>query len=201
MDSAYLSAVAALAGSAIGGFTSLAASWLTQRVQVTAERLAHELSRREELYRDFMDDASAAFADALERSEVDVAKLVRLYALISRMRVVASERVVEQADGVMRTIMETYRAPNRSLREVAEVAEPSALDPLRAFSDACRAERRQVVAGSVFRETTGRGGYEKRPGVTYRSEPSSVVALRPDRQNTDSRLPRLGRWSANRVES
>ena len=165
IDAAYLSALAALAGSAIGGLTSLGASWLTQRVQVTAQRVAQELNRREELYKDFMDEASAAFADALERSELDVAKLVRLYALVSRMRVVSSERVVEQADAVMRTIMETYHAPNRSLRQVAEEAEPSALDPLRGFSDACRAERRQIVTGSVFRETTGRGGYEKRPGV------------------------------------
>jgi hypothetical protein len=148
MDAAYLSAVAALAGSAIGGFTSLGASWLTQRVQVTAQQLAHELSRREELYKDFMDEASTAFANALERSEADVAKLVRLYALVSRMRVLSSERAVEQADGVMRTIMETYNAPNRSLREVAEEAEPSVLAPLRTFSDACRAERRQVVTGT-----------------------------------------------------
>ena len=73
MDAAQLSAVAALAGSAIGGLTSLGASWLTQRVQVTAQQLAHELSRREELYKDFMDEASTAFADALERSEADVA--------------------------------------------------------------------------------------------------------------------------------
>jgi len=165
MDAAYLSALAALAGSAIGGLTSLGASWLTQRVQVTAQRHAHELSRREELYKDFMDEASAAFADAFERSEADVAKLVRLYALVSRMRVVSSERVVEQADAVMRTIMETYRAPNRSLREATEKAEPSALDPLRAFSDACRAERRQVVTGSALRETTRRGRYENRPGI------------------------------------
>jgi hypothetical protein len=131
---------------------------------VTAQQLAHEVSRREELYRDFMDEASAAFADALERSEADVAKLVRLYALVSRMRVVSSERVVEQADAVMRTIMETYRAPNRSLGEATEEAEPSALDLLRAFSDACRAERRQVITGSVLRETTRRGRYENRAG-------------------------------------
>lgn len=152
MDASYLSAVAALAGSVIGGLTSLGASWLTQRVQVTAQRLAHEVTRQEELYKDFIDEASIAFADALERSEADVAKLVRLYALVSRMRVLSSsERVVEQADAVMRTIMETYHAPNRSLREVAEGAEPSVLDPLRTFSDACRAERRQVVTGTRLR--------------------------------------------------
>ena len=151
MDASYLSAVSALAGSVIGGLTSLGASWLTQRVQVTAQQLAHELSRQEELYKDFMDEASIAFADALEHSEADVAKLVRLYALVSRMRMLSSERVVEQADAVMRTILETYQAPNRSLREVAETAEPSALDPLHTFSDACRAERRQVVTGRRLR--------------------------------------------------
>jgi hypothetical protein len=59
--------------------------------------------------------------------------------------------VIEQADGVMRTIMETYHAPNRSLPEVAEEADPSVLDPLRTFSDACRAERRQVVTGTRLR--------------------------------------------------
>jgi len=147
METAYLSAVAALAGSAVGGLTSLGASWMTQRVQLTAQRLAHELSTREALYKDFIDEASIAFADAFEHSEADVAKLVRLYALVSRMRVLSSERVVEQADAVMQTIMKTYHAPNRSLREVAE-AEPSVLDPLRTFSDACRAERGQVVTGT-----------------------------------------------------
>jgi hypothetical protein len=165
MEAAYLSAAAALAGSVIGGLTSLGASWLTQRVQVTAQQRAHELSRREELYNDFMDEASIAFADALERNEPDVAKLVHLYALVSRMRMLSSERVVEQADAVMRTIMETYRGPNRSLREVAEGAEPSALDPLRTFSDACRAERWQVVTGTVFRERTTGRGHEKRSDI------------------------------------
>src|SRR5215468_6310594 len=36
MDPAYLSAFAALAGSTIGGLTSLTASWLTQHVQFRA---------------------------------------------------------------------------------------------------------------------------------------------------------------------
>lgn len=59
MNVAYVSAFAALVGSAIGGFTSLAASWMTQRVQFRAQQLAHDIGRREELYRDFIDEASA----------------------------------------------------------------------------------------------------------------------------------------------
>jgi hypothetical protein len=48
MDVAYLSALSALAGSAIGGITSLAASWLTHRVQFTAQQRASDLKKREE---------------------------------------------------------------------------------------------------------------------------------------------------------
>jgi hypothetical protein len=80
MDPAYFSAFSALAGSAIGGLTSLAASWLTQRGQVSAQQLAHDIGRREELYKEFIEETSKSFADAIEHSEVDAAKIVRLYA-------------------------------------------------------------------------------------------------------------------------
>lgn len=148
MDSAYLSATAALAGSVIGGLTSLAASWLTLRVQVSAQQLAHEVSRREDLYNDFIDEASKAYADALQSTEVDVAKVVHLYALVSRMRILASREVVEQADTVMRTIMDTYRGPNRTIYDEADNIMNRRLDPLLNFSEACRHEFRTQVAVS-----------------------------------------------------
>jgi hypothetical protein len=53
MDVAYMSALSALAGSAIGGLTSGVTTWLNQRSLARAGQLAHELSRRQELYRDF----------------------------------------------------------------------------------------------------------------------------------------------------
>jgi hypothetical protein len=140
MDAAYLSAFAALAGSAIGGLTSLAASWLTQREQVSAQQLAHDIGRREELYKDFIEEASKSFADAIEHSEVDAAKIVRLYALVSRMRILSAQRVVEQADKVIGLIMERYAVPNKTIREVADELKARGLDPLRDFSEACRGE-------------------------------------------------------------
>lgn len=81
MDPGYFSAFAALAGSAIGGLTSLGTSWLTQHVQFRAQQLAHDIGRREELYKDFIEEASKLNADACEHSEADLAKLVRLYAI------------------------------------------------------------------------------------------------------------------------
>jgi hypothetical protein len=149
MDSAYLPAVAALAGSAIGGLTSLTASWLTQREQVSAQQRAHDVSRREDLYNDFIDEASSSYADALQRTEVDVAKIVRLYALVSRMRILSSGGVVAQADAVMGMIMDTYRAPNRTIYDEADDIRKGRLDPLLNFSESCRDEFR--TQGAVSR--------------------------------------------------
>ena len=65
MDAAYVSAFAALAGAAIGGLTSFATSWLIQRAQARMQQLAHKLTRREELYKDFIEEASRLYADSL----------------------------------------------------------------------------------------------------------------------------------------
>jgi hypothetical protein len=142
METAYVSAFSALAGTVIGGFTSLVASWLTQRVQIGAEERAHDVTVREALYKEFIEEASKAYADAFEHSEVDVPEVVRLYTVVNRMRILSSQRVVQQADKVMQLIIETYRAPNRTIRDEAERIKAGGLDPLLGFSEACRDELR-----------------------------------------------------------
>ena len=49
MNAAYLPALAALAGSAIGGLTSLASAWLTQKHQDRAKRIFQDKGRRQKL--------------------------------------------------------------------------------------------------------------------------------------------------------
>lgn len=145
MDPAYASAFAALAGSAIGGLTSLTASWLTQRTQVRAQQIAHDVARREDLYNDFIDEASRLYADALEHDQADTSKVVRLYALVSRMRVRSSPPVFESADRIMQVIIDTYLGPNITLRDLApRLKNKQAMDPLREFSEACREELRKL---------------------------------------------------------
>jgi hypothetical protein len=143
MDTAYFSAFAALAGSAIGGLTSLAASWLSQHTQFKAQQLAQDLSRREDLYKNFIEEASKSYADAYEHDNPRVASLVNLYALVSRMRVLSSPRIVESADKVMRLIIETYLGPNKTFRDLKEILDNDTMDPLRDFSNACREELRE----------------------------------------------------------
>jgi hypothetical protein len=140
MDTAYISAIAALAGSTIGGLTSLAASWLTQHVQFSAQRRASDLSRRQELYKDFIEEASRCYADALVNETGEIASLVNLYALVSRMRILSSQAVVESADRVVRIVIQEYVAPQKTFRDTLRLLDDDEINPLREFSNACREE-------------------------------------------------------------
>jgi hypothetical protein len=142
VDAAYLSAIAALAGSTIGGLTSLTASWLTQHVQFSASQRAANRARRVKLYKSFIQEASKWYADAYEHDQAQVSNLVELYALVSTMRILSSPRVIDCADQVVRAIAATYLAPNRTFRELIELIDRDAINPLRDFGNACREELR-----------------------------------------------------------
>ena len=138
MDAAYVSAFAALAGAAIGGLTSFGTSWLTQQTQVKTQQLAHKLTRREELYKAFIEEASKLYADSLVHEIPDVSQLVKLYAMINLMRVISSMTIVEDADKVVRVIVNTYLGPNKTLPELRDMVNSGTIDLLRDFSEACR---------------------------------------------------------------
>jgi hypothetical protein len=153
MNVAYLSALAALAGSAVGGLTSLVSAWLTQHRQASAQRLSQDKSRRQKLYRQFIDEASKLYADALAHDKAEVSALVSVYALISRMRVLSSSAVIDRAEEVVRMVIDTYFAPNKTLPELRKLMDSHSIDPLRAFSEECRAELSNVSRRPSLRST------------------------------------------------
>jgi hypothetical protein len=140
MDPATISAFAALGGALIGGLTSFATSWLTQQTQARVQQLTHKLTRQEDLYKEFIEEASRLYADSLVHDTPDVSQLIRLYVLISRMRVVASTPIVQNADKVARMIVNNYLAPNKTFPELRDMVNSGALDPLQDFSEVSRAE-------------------------------------------------------------
>jgi hypothetical protein len=140
MNAAYVSAIAALAGSIIGGLTSFAAAWVTQRQQAHVQWLLQEKTRRQELYQQFIEEASKSYVDALIHDETALAPLVSLYALINKMRVVSDPRIAERADKFVRMILDTYVLPNKTVPELRSMMESDALDPLRDFAEMCREE-------------------------------------------------------------
>ena len=140
MDVSIISALAALTGAAVGGLTSGMAAWLNHRSQVRVEWALHEKSRRQTLYRDFIDEASKCYIDALQHDEADIPNLVSLYAKLSAMRAVSSKKVIQRADDVVRKILDTYLEPDKSFVELREMAIDGTIDLLRGFSDACHDE-------------------------------------------------------------
>jgi hypothetical protein len=140
MDAGYITALAALGGATVGGFTSFATSWTTQRAQMNAERTESSKSRRQKLYKAFIDNASKIYGDALIHDKLELSGLIELYAVLSRMRVLSSAAVIESADKVVRVITETYSQPNKSEIEIEEMIRNGSVDLLKDFSEACRQE-------------------------------------------------------------
>jgi hypothetical protein len=145
MNAAYVSAFAALAGSVIGGLTTFAAAWVTQRQQANVQWFLQEKTRRQELYQQFIEEASQLYVDALIHDQPAIPALVSLYASINKMRVVSNRDIAERADKFVRVIVDTYDLPNKTLPELRAMVESGALDPLRDFSEACREELRELT--------------------------------------------------------
>jgi hypothetical protein len=124
----------------IGGLTSLTAAWLTQSRQATIQWLVQDKSRRQKLYKEFIEEASKLYADALAHNEAEVSAFVKVYALMSRMRVLSSVDIVEKAEKVVGLIIDTYFTPNKTLPELRLMLNSPAIDPLREFSESCRKE-------------------------------------------------------------
>jgi hypothetical protein len=142
MNPSIISALAGLAGAAIGGFMSAAASWLAQRREARTQWFTHDRLRREELYREFIEEAAKCFIDALQHdpTKADIPSLVVLYSKIDRMRILSSPPVVACAEQVGRKIIDTYLEPDRSFQELRDMVNNNSLHLLQDFSEVCREE-------------------------------------------------------------
>jgi hypothetical protein len=145
IDSGYITAFAALGGAALGGLTSFATSWTTLRTQMKAQQSASSKSRRQKLYKAFIDGAARIYGDALIHDKLEITGLIDLHALVSRMRIVSSGPVIETAVNVVKLITETYSRPNKSPEEIESMISNGSVDILQSFSEACRDEFEQSL--------------------------------------------------------
>jgi len=147
MNASVVTALAALAGGAIGGLTTVIASWLLQRAQAREQRLAHYQLRRQELYKEFIEQASTLYIHALQNDKPNVVGLMGLYAEISRIRVLSSGAVVGSAEEIVKRIINAYLEPNKTFLELRQMADTGLIDPLRNFSETCRTEAESLGFG------------------------------------------------------
>jgi len=138
MDAAFISALSALGGATIGGLASFGSSWLTQRTQLRFSQHEAVKAKREALYAEFVDETSRLYGDALGHQKDEVTDLVKIYALIGRIRLVSPRPVITAAERIMDAISKTYLGPNRTLHEVMDDFHRGGSDFLAEFGEACR---------------------------------------------------------------
>jgi len=71
-----------------------------------------------------------------------------IFALVSRIRLLASPHVVKAAEDFVKIIVRNYGEPNVTLEQMRAAALSSKADPLAVFSAACRKELRDILRHS-----------------------------------------------------
>ena len=145
MNPAVLSTLAALGGSSIGALGPIVSNYVLQRGQTQRDLLLRQIADREALYSDFINEASRIYVHSqihsLERPE----DLVPLHALVRRIRLLASDTVVNAAESVVKQTITQYDGPNRTVEQIRADAVSGVEGPLDLFSFACRDELQSIV--------------------------------------------------------
>jgi hypothetical protein len=147
LDGPVIVASSALAGSLVGGCSSVAAAFIGQRLQARWTRLGAELEEREKLYGVFVEEAVPLFVDSIQRSQIDAASIMRLYAVVARIRLTSSDTVLRAAEEVVKRLVEAYERPPGDPSEVLAryVNGQLDFDPFQEFTEACRQERANAL--------------------------------------------------------
>ncbi|MGA7159138.1 MAG: hypothetical protein WBY53_19990 [Acidobacteriaceae bacterium] len=145
MSGAELSAIAALSGSAIGGLTPIITNYIAQRAATEREALGRELGARQALYSDFIQFATKVYVEATTKELDSIDELVALYALISRIRLLASQPVIDAAEDFATKVTERFGEAAISLLDLKNEKLMRRIDPLKDFSSRCREEFRTLL--------------------------------------------------------
>ena len=144
MNGGIISALAAITGAFVGGLASLASTWVGERSRQRRDLLQREIAKRETTYSEFIERASrlyvASATHRIDDDEAEVAGMVSLYAISSRVRLFASDHVIKEAEKIIDRIVRQYGADNLSAEQLRMSAAETRDDPLKAFSVICRFE-------------------------------------------------------------
>ena len=145
MNTSLITVLAAVAGSIIGAAASVITTWITERTKSVREHTEAQFREREALYGEFINEASRLAVDALSHPLETLEKLVNLYGIIGRIRLVSSDEVLAEAEKCCRGIINLYARPNLTVDQISASFNPDELDPLKPFSSACREELRRIA--------------------------------------------------------
>jgi len=122
MDSTLTSVLAVLGGSVVGASTPILSNFVLQRSLTRRELTNREIAQRE----------------------------VAMYALVDRIRLFASESVLEAAEDFVRTLISKYGEHKKSIEEMETAALEKHVNPLSAFALKCRLELREIYGRAAW---------------------------------------------------
>ena len=152
MDASVVTAMAAAVGSLVGAGSSIATTWMVERTQNIRTSAEWKLRELESLYKEFVVEASRLTVYTLTHAPERLEEIVALYGILSQIRLVSGEQVVREGEACCQRIIELYLQPAMTKEEIhAALAGNSLvqLDPIKAFSNACRIEL-QVVERQLY---------------------------------------------------
>ena len=145
MNPAIISALAALGGSSVGALAPVLSNFILERSVTRRELLNRQIAQRETLYSDFINEASRIYAKSVIRNLEGMDEIVTLYALVSRIRLMATESVVREAETFVKLIVTRFGEPNLTVEQIRTAALSTNGEPLDRFSLACRKELRIIL--------------------------------------------------------
>jgi len=148
MDSSLITATAAALGSLMGAAASILTTWITQRTQTVRAQMEGMLRDRESLYGEFITEASRLTVEAFSHSLEQPETFVKLYGILGRIRLVATDPVLAAAEACCRQIIELYSRPNLTIEEIRVAFAGERLDPLKDFSAVCRTELLEMTTSA-----------------------------------------------------
>jgi hypothetical protein len=140
-----ITALAAIAGSVVGGLASFLTTFFTQRNQAHRDLLSRDMAHREELYPQFIKEAANLYADSLDKTLENPASLIGMYSLVGRIRLIGMDKVLLAAEKIADSIVDSYSRPPATFDDVYKLAREGHVDPLKEFTEACREERQVML--------------------------------------------------------
>ena len=147
LDISKVGALAGVLGSLAGSAATIAVAWITQKTHGRGELVRMEIGKHEALYGEFIAECGKLLVDALTHTLEQPETLLPVYALLNRIRLIASAEVLAEAERLLRRIADQYFASNLTAQDVSRIAHSEDADPLKVFGEACRRELKAIRAG------------------------------------------------------
>ncbi len=146
MDTMLLTAMSGVLGSLVGGSATVATAWITQKKLNRRELIREEIRKREALYGEFIGECARLLMDAFTHTLDKPETLLPIYALLNRVRLVASPPVLRTAEGLLARVTDQYFESNLTVHDLRALARSDQADPLKVFGEVCRTELKAIWA-------------------------------------------------------